>query len=310
VAAEPVDDVEVGYRDPVLEDRLEDATEWHSRLRVDPPPGWAAATVLRLEGPERWSPPPDKAIMVEDLPLSLVAMRLPEPSLNPHPEPVPLLSRLRMLHARLLPEAIRFPLSAEWAELDSHPAVLDRLAMRAGGQLAGFSLAAERTPEEGLVVLGSAMPGRHRALAEVAVPVAGLVTCDGPLLRWVTPHLWAWRENIELTTDHEEAHLDLVPLPEVSLERWTSMVFSRAPFLRDQRMLDDRRIEVRGVDEARLQRFDWQPSGRGRSLTTVVTGVVGDLGFSFIMERPLEDHRSTPFVDPLELLATVEVLPF
>jgi hypothetical protein len=62
---------------------------------------------------------------------------------------------------------------------------------------------------------------------------------------------------------------------------------------------------VRGVDEARLQRFDWQPSGRGRLLTTVVTGITGDHGFSFVLEVPLQSEG--PLVDPDAVLASVEV---
>ena len=79
----------------------------------------------------------------------------------------------------------------------------------------------------------------------------------------------------------------LEPLrPGQTLADWTEVVYRRAPFLRGMQRLGDRPVSVRGVDEAWMSRFDWQPSGRGRPLTTVVTGMAGGDGFSFSSRCP------------------------
>jgi hypothetical protein len=66
---------------------------------------------------------------------------------------------------------------------------------------------------------------------------------------------------------------------------------------------------VPGLDAARLDRFDWQPSGRGRLLTTVVAGVSGADGFSFVFEVPLEGGGDLTVSDPDEILSMVTVEP-
>ena len=65
-----------------------------------------------------------------------------------------------------------------------------------------------------------------------------------------------------------------------------------------------------GLAAARLHRFDWQPSGRGRVLTTVCVGVTGGAarlaGFSLVCEVSLEGDQIS--VQPDEILDWVRVL--
>lgn len=237
--------------------------------------------------------------------MRLTAMRIPESSLEPLPVPAPLLSRLRMLHERLLP--VRYPVAAEWYEMGGRRAVLDRFARHTDGRASGFSLAAELSPDLGLVVLGSAPPDRDSALERVGIQVASLARMVDDGLVWTVPSEWWVTEELQLTTETLQAFVRLEPLaPGTGLEEWKEEVFARAPFLRDFRSLGDRAVDVRGVDEARLQRFDWQPSGGSdRLLTTVVTGTTEGLGFSFVFEVPLQ--MKGPLVDPDAILASVEV---
>ena len=85
------------------------------------------------------------------------------------------------------------------------------------------------------------------------------------------------------------------------------MVFARAPFLRDARDWENREVHVPGVTTARLSRFDWQPAGRGRMLTTVVTGLAGQNGFSFVLEVPLEADTPSRTRDLDAVLGMVRV---
>ena len=84
-------------------------------------------------------------------------------------------------------------------------------------------------------------------------------------------------------------------------------MFARAGFLRDLRMHADRPVPVRGVAEARLRRFDWQPMGGGRLLTTVVTGVTAGEAFSLVADVPFAGEDLLLDVDTL--LQMVEVRP-
>jgi hypothetical protein len=119
------------------------------------------------------------------------------------------------------------------------------------------------------------------------------------------PGKWSATEELQVTTETLQAFIRLEPLPPgTGLEERNGEV-ARAPFLRDLRQLGDRAVFVRGLDEARLQRFDWQPSASDRLLTTVVTGITGGHGFSFVLEVPLQVEG--PPVDPDAILASVEV---
>jgi hypothetical protein len=283
---------------------------WVPRLLASPPEGWSVAAVLRASGPMRRTASPRPALVEEDLPLTVTALYLPEGSLDPHPEPVPLLSRLRMLHTRLLPPEVRSPLTASWSYLDRRPAVLDLLACTPDGAPAGFSLAAEAGHDVGLVVLGSVHPARSRALTEAAVPLAEELATEHGRLRWRLPAGWWGVEQLQLTTDTARVTVELEPRPpDRDLDDWTAEVFARGPYLRDMRVVADRPVRITGLEQARLQRFDWQPAGRGRHLTTVVTGVAEGIGVSVVTEGPLELARDASAVDLLELLDAIAVLP-
>ena len=70
-----------------------------------------------------------------------------------------------------------------------------------------------------------------------------------------------------------------------------------------------RDVTVPGGRDARHHRFHWQPPGRGRLLTTVVTGLAGDEGFSFVFEVPLESDPDILLADPDAILNWISVLP-
>lgn len=295
--------------DPALENGFTSLEPWRQRLRAATEGKWSGATLLQATGPLRHSQGPDVAFL-DEAPLQLTLAHLPIRSLNPVPSPTPLLSRLRMLHERMLPDAVRYPVSADWYELGGMPAVLDRLAQSPGGPAAGFSLAAELGPDLGLVAVGSAPPSREDALVRVAIPLAatGRATPNG--LTWCTPPLWSRTEELTLTTDVLQATARLVPLPQGwGLAEWTDSLFAQAPFLRDMRDLGTREVRVPGVEIARLQRFDWQPSGRGRLLTSVVSGISDDVGFSFVLEVPFEAESDVLLADPDAILSMVRVEP-
>lgn len=287
--------------DNVLSVRLSELENWTQRLHAVPAAGWSAVSVLRAAAPSRGIYLPDgRFAILEESDLRLVAMRLPEPALDPRPG-IPLLSRLRALHDRLLPGAR--PLDARWHEIGGVPAVLDTLA---GG--AAFQLSAELTADDGLVAYGSAPPSRAGTLVEVGLPLAALARPAERGLVWATPPNWVRIEELQLYGPDLNAQVRLEPLGEgADLQSWTDLLFRRAPFLRDYRELGDRAVRVPGCDEARMHRFDWQPSGRARLLTTLVAGIAGRHGFSFVLEVPLQS--TNPLVDPDEVLGGVSVDP-
>jgi hypothetical protein len=212
-----------------------------------------------------------------------------------------------MVHRRLLPRFAQRPVDAGWHRLAGRPAVLDRLTQSAGGPVTGFSLATA-VGDGGLVVVGSAPPDRVDTLHRVALPLAGTARIDDAGVAWCTLPGWHDREELQISTASVLAHVTLEPLrPGSDLGGWTDVVFGRAPFLRDRRTLGNRVVPVRGLEEARLCSFDWQPAGRGRVLTTVVTGTVGRSGFSFVLDVPFDGPHL--LLDPEAVLALVEVRP-
>jgi hypothetical protein len=295
--------------DPVLVDAPVTREPWRSRIRTSLGGEWSAATLLEATAPRRHTPGPSIAFY-DEAALRITLARLPERSLNPVPTAVPLLSRLRMLHPRLLPGSVRYPATAEWSELGGLPAVLDRLANVPGGPTAGFVLAAEVRPDLGIVAYGQAPPSREDALVLVGIPLAASARLEGDALMWSTPPGWSRTERVLLTTDALEATARLEPLPSGwGLEEWRQSLYDEAPFLRDLRTVGARDVVVPGLEAARLDRFDWQPSGRGRLLTTVVAGVSGADAFSFVFEVPLEGGGELTVSDPDEILSMVTVEP-
>jgi hypothetical protein len=211
-----------------------------------------------------------------------------------------------MLHRRL--GVAGPPVGAEWYQLGGHPAVLDRFGSAVS--ISAFSLAAELSSDDGLLVLGRCPPERADALTDVAIPLAAIAWPEGDGLVWRLPPSWDRREELQLTTDELQAFVNLRPLwPGSDADDWARQFFAEAPYLRDVRPLGARDVRVPGVTDARLQRFDWQPPGRGRLLTTVVTGLAGDEGFSFVFEVPLESDPDILLADPDAILNWISVLP-
>ena len=292
--------------DPALDAGLAGLADRTTRLRADIASGWSTVTLLRASAPWRQTPGPDRAFPDEGA-LTLTAARIPAASLPDAPADTDLLSRLRMVHRKLLPTPNR-PVDASWQQLGGRPAVLDRMSDAGGGQMCAFSLASVLGTDDGLVVVGWSPSSRSETLERVGLPLATLVRADGDGLVWAQLPGWTYREELQITTSSVLAQIGLEPLPRnTDLHGWTDVVFSRAPFLRDRRALGDRPVSVRGVDDAWLHTFDWQPAGRGRVLTTVVTGITGDDGFSLVVDVPFEGTEL--FLDPDAVLALVDVRP-
>jgi hypothetical protein len=174
--------------------------------------------------------------------------------------------------------------------------------------MCAFSMAAALGTDDGMVVVGWSPPNRSETLEKVGLPLATLVRADGDGLVWAQLPGWVHREELQISTSSVLTQVRLEPLsPGTDLHRWTDVVFSRAPFLGDRRALGDRAVSVRGVDDAWLHTFDWQPAGSGRVLTTVVTGIAGDDGFSLAVDVPFQGTEL--FLDPDAVLARVEVRP-
>ncbi len=304
---EPIHDLWGPIVDPALEAGATAMLGRPARLCADRSSAWSVVSLLHTRAPMRHTPPPGIAF-VDEAPLTVTAVRIPADSLPDAPAGTDLLSRLRMVHRRLLPRFAQRPVDACWHQLAERPAVLDRLTQSSGGPVTGFSLAAAVGGTGGLVVVGSAPPDRVETLHRVALPLAGSARADGESLVWATLPGWHDREELQISTPSVLAQVTLEPLaPGTDLAGWTDVVFGRAPFLRDRRALGNRPVSVRGVEEATLHSFDWQPSGRGRVLTTVVTGTAGGSGFSVVVDVPFDGAHL--FLDPDEVLALVDVRP-
>lgn len=300
----PAPDSRATLVDPALDTGLAALTDRPTRLRADAASGWSTVTVLEASAPWRHQPGAALSFPDEDA-LTLTTARVPAASLPHAPAGTDLLSRLRMVHRRMLPRPQR-PVDASWQQLGGRPAVLDRMSDADGTRMSAFSLASALGTDDGIVVVGWAPPNRSMTLERVGLPLATLVRADGDGLAWAQLPGWTHREELQITTSSVNAQVRLEPLPPgADLGRWTDVVFSRAPFLRDRRALGDRAVSVRGVDDAWLHTFDWQPTGRGRVLTTVVTGIAGNDGFSLVVDVPFEGTEL--FLDPDAVLARVEV---
>ena len=269
--SEPITDLGDDAVDPALGNGFAGLVDRPTRLRAASSPEWSTVTLVRADGPMRHTARQPVAFY-DERPLALTVARIPAASLPDAPPGIDLLSRLRMVHRKLIPGYVQRPVDATWQQLGGLPAVLDRLCQPAGGRICGFSLAAP-VDDGGLLATGWAPPDRTETLQRVAMPLATLARPDADGLAWASLPLWSTREELQISTSSVLATATLEPLqPGQTLTEWTDVVYRRAPFLRGMQRLGDRPVTVRGVDEAWMSRFDWQPSGRGRSLTTVVTG--------------------------------------
>jgi hypothetical protein len=292
--------------DPALENGLAGLADRTARLRTDRVPGWSTVALLHACAPCRHGSGSHPSF-ADECSLTLTAARIPADALPDAPPGTHLLSRLRMVHRRLLPVQQR-PVDASWQHLGGRAAVLDRMTDANGRRLCAFSLAAALGTDEGLVAVGWSPASRSETLERVGLPLATLARPDGTGLAWAQLPGWRSREELKITTSSVVAQVTLEPLvPGTDPPGWTDVVFSRAPFLRDLRPLGNRAVAVRGVEATCLRTFDWQPPGRGRVLTTVVTGVTAGEGFSLVVDVPFEGREL--FLDPDAVLAMVEVRP-
>ncbi|WP_392544430.1 biotin/lipoyl-containing protein [Oryzobacter telluris] len=335
VASEP------GVRDPALEGLAaalafgshappDERHRWTARLSCSPPPDWAVVRLLRLEAGLRVRDDgASRALLLEDGACRLVAALLDVRSLPSDGilhRPVP---RLRLLHERLLPVPTLTPRSSRWSTLLGVDAVLDELDDAWTGLPSTFSVACDTglaaggatatgTPEgPALLAVVAGVAPSHRAgvLAHAQALAAELRQPEGPMAAspptWVAPPGWHAVEELQLTTETFLARVTLEPLaPGTTLDEWEGEQFARAPFLRDRRELGMREPTVDGLAATRLRRFDWQPSGRGRLLTTVCVGVTDDpsgpLGFAFVADVDLTGGDLD--VQPDEVLRWLRVL--
>src|SRR5687768_7728142 len=88
--------------DPALDAGLAGLADRTTRLCADVSSGWSTVTLVRASAPWRQIPGPDRALPDEGS-LTLTAARIPAASLPDAPAGTDLLSRLRMVHRRLLP---------------------------------------------------------------------------------------------------------------------------------------------------------------------------------------------------------------
>ncbi|MEQ6903606.1 hypothetical protein [Nocardioides sp. YIM 152588] len=296
---------------------------WAPRLSCSPPPGWGAARLLRLvPDPRTVRYDGRESILEEDGVCELVACLVDVRSLPSAGFLHPPLSRLRMLHQRLLGADPGRPGHALWDTLLGEPAVLDLFAHPGTGAPSGFSLAcAGSTGVDGepllAVLAGTAPAYRARVLDQLHVLASRLVQPPGPIAEvpptWVAPDGWDAVEEVQLST---ETYLATVRLSEMwegaTVEDVEEVAFSRAPFLRDLRDHGRRRVAVGGVREATLRRFDWQPAGRARTLTTACFGLADGpaggppVGFTVVAEVPLGSEDARRQLD--EVLERVQVL--
>src|SRR5215208_2392613 len=163
--------------DPALSEGFDGLVERPARLHALPSDEWSTVILLKAEGPMRHTRSPRPAFW-DEAALGVTVVRIPADSLPDAPAGTDLLSRLRMVHRKLVPSFAHRPVDATWQRLDGRTAVLDRLANTDGGRVCGFSLAAAMD-DGGLLAVGWCPPDRSEALQKVALPLAGLVRTDG-----------------------------------------------------------------------------------------------------------------------------------
>ena len=302
---------------------------WRARLVANPPPHWAAVRILHLRAGRRTGHSGGRPVMLEEdgvcefVAAVLDVRSLPAAGIMHSP-----LSRLRMLHERLLTVAPGTPAESSWGHLLGQPAVLDRFVDLQTGLPSGFALSCDTgLPEVGtgrdlplLAVVAGTAPSYRSALLDRGEDVAAfLEQPPGPIASappvWIVPPQWEATEELQLSTETTVATLALAPAwSRMTLLDWEDHEFGRTPFLRDKRDHGVWDVSVPGLAAARLHRFDWQPSGRGRTLTTVCFGVTDPdpsgrpSGFTVTIEKPLSSAES--MAEPADaLLGWVGVRP-
>jgi hypothetical protein len=233
----------------------------------------------------------------------------------------PMLSRMRMLHRRNFGDGAWEPAgpTPEWRRLLGRPAVLDRFG-RGEAEPWGFSLATDMGDGYGAVVIAGGPPLRANAV-DVALHAAGtLELIPGPerrkLPQWQIGPGWDASEEVQISTAEVAVRITLELIPPIhaeldsaaKLDAWEDWVFQTSNPVRGMRTLGSRAVDIAGLHAARLLRFDYQPSGRGRSIVNLVVGITGDdrTGFTFLMESWAGDEAA--YIQPDVLLERVRVL--
>ncbi|BFU45014.1 hypothetical protein KRMM14A1004_32510 [Krasilnikovia sp. MM14-A1004] len=263
---------------------------WPGLLAADVPAEWAVSSVRRLTAPMRIT---DTGALLDEEPFTLRRAVVPERALDPAENPgLPVADRLRQRFRVVLPHG-SVPVSAdEPCRIGPLPGRCDRFRDRTGDDLRAFIVSADTGGADaagspvGVVVAVSGPPSRYGTVASTGWSLATAVAPGRPWREWVAPERWQWSETLQLDAGDRTVVATAERSWGQDLDEWTQQVFARAPFLRGMRVLGDRPVRVDGLVEARMHRFDWQPSGRGRMLTNVVVGVRDGIGFQLVMELP------------------------
>ncbi len=312
------------WRDPVVdtpdEQRRAHVETWAARLLVLPPDGWAVSHHLHATAGHLFKLRDDGTSIIADQHLlRMTAIYIDTDSLPSAGAGEPVLSRMRVLHRRAFGagdwRAVREP---EWRSLQGRPAVLDHFGQD-GPERWGFSLATDLGDGHGAVVIAGGPPLRADALDVALESASTLELTPGPegrrLPRWRIGSGWNAGEEVQVSTEEVVAMVTLKLVPPVyaglagiaKLDAWEDWVFQTSNPARGARSLGNREVHVDGLDVARLLRFDYQPSGRGRAIVNLVVGLVGeDTGFTFVMESWAGAEAA--YIQPDLLLERISVL--
>jgi hypothetical protein len=266
--------------------------EWPGLLAADLGTRWAVSSLRRMRGPMRVF---TGGALLEEESFALLRAVVPQRALDPGENPhLPVGDRLRLRFRHQLPHGSALTAEGEPCRLGALPGTCDRFSDGYSGPPRAFVAAAgtgETDPTgspTGMVVLVSGPPDRYDTVAGTGWSLA----TAGTPRSWVRVDGWWWQETLQLDAGDRIATVSLEQVHDDDLDQWTGQVFARAPFLRGMRSLGERDVRVEGLDRARMHRFDWQPSGRGRMLTNLVAGVRGDLGFQLVLELPFHDDAA------------------
>ncbi|GAB1692150.1 hypothetical protein KRM28CT15_39530 [Krasilnikovia sp. M28-CT-15] len=274
--------------DPVRHLDPAEVQPWPGLLAVDVGAEWAVSSVRRLTAPMRSTA---SGALLDEASFTLQRAVVPERALDPEENPgLPVADRLRRRFRVVLPQGSVPVTEDEPCRIGPVPGRCDRFRERTGDGLQAFIVSADTGEVDaagspvGVVVAVSGPPSRYETVASTGWSLATAVAPGRPWREWVAPEPWQWSETLQLDAGDRTVVATAEETWARDLDEWTQQVFTRAPFLRGMRVLGDRPVRIDGLLEARMHRFDWQPSGRGRMLTNVVVGVRDGIGFQLVME--------------------------
>ncbi|MEV4642025.1 hypothetical protein AB0J80_32225 [Actinoplanes sp. NPDC049548] len=269
---------------------------WPGLLTADLDAGWVVSSIRRMRGPLRVS---GWGGLLDEEPFALLRAVVPDRALDPAENPNrPVAERLRLRFRHQLPFGSAPLAESEPCRIGTLPGDCDTFSVGNGGPPRAFIAGADTGEVDvsgsplGVVVLGSGPPDRYDTVAGTGWTLATTPGPAGKPHSWIRVDGWWWQETLQLDAGDRIATASVEHLWQGGLDEWTDEVFARAPFLRGKRSLGEREVRVDGLTRARMYRFDWQPSGRGRMLTNVVVGVRDDVGFQLVMELPFRDDAA------------------